>query len=151
MAKRRISLEIEVSGGEKLQSQADIDVGNTTEKQKHVGLSSEASRTIVIDDITFSFKPGSDSTTGILLGTLSGTLVIDGFHWCMYGTASLSNYLIDNVTLSATPKAIPDTGITEAHEWRKMWFWVKGVENTMIYHVEAFKRGTKLLMQVWKE
>lgn len=149
MTVRKLTFEFDTTDGKTIERSVDIDVGNTVEKQKYVGLISANSPIYTVDNIKFGFVTGS--ANGLLLGTTDGSVVIDGFHWCLYATTGVSNYLIDNLTLTTTMQAIPDNGITEAAEWRKVWFFVKGVDNTTIYHMEAYERNSKILIQIWKE
>lgn len=149
MPQKKITFDIAMTDGTK--TEASFTLPTAIEKQKWVGASTDNSPLLIVDDIAFSFIPGSGSTTGLAVSVTEGTATIDGFHWCLYGTNSRSNFLIDGVKLTTTPLALPDTGITEAQEWRKMWFWKQGVVNTTLYRADVYKRGTKIMLFAWKE
>lgn len=154
MKAKRLTFEFDLSDGTTETRSVEIvlaEPGTIGDKLKWVGLASEASPVFTIDNFTFAFTPGGSSSVGLMLGTVSGTAVVDGFHWCLYGTNSRSNFLINSVTLTTTLLAIPDTGITEANEWRQLYFFEQGTDKTTIYHMDAYKRGTKMVVQMWKE
>ncbi|CAI3959711.1 unnamed protein product, partial [Commensalibacter communis] len=121
---------------------------NIPVKQKYIGDIANDSSEIIVD--TFKVKLIAGATGGISLATTSGTIKVSGFHECLYAATGNGNQLVD-ATLTASFVSIPDLGITVDHEHRKMWFWNTTTPDDNLYFVELFKRGSKVIMQVWKE
>lgn len=153
---KRVTLEFEYSDSTKQHVQFDLpfefNLPDPVIKQSYSGDASvNMPKSITLGNFNVGFVAGSSASTGLTLSTVNGAgVAVRGFHWCLYGAGAYANYILAT-SLNGTPLPIPDTGITEEVEWRKLWWMDTNTSNDSVYYVELFKRGNKIIIKAWIE